>query len=52
MISRPDQKSGFDERLREGMEVARARTPRGLHILVVGRSEGPFRSRARARENH
>jgi hypothetical protein len=40
---------GFKERLRESMEVARATTPRGLHIFVVGRSEGPYCSRAHAR---
>jgi hypothetical protein len=40
---------GFKERLRESMEVARATTPRGLHIFVVGRSEGPYCSRAYAR---
>jgi hypothetical protein len=34
----PDQNSRFEERLRESVEVARAMTPRGLIIFVVGRS--------------
>jgi len=40
---------GFKERLGESLGVARATTPRGLHIFVVGRSEGPYCSRAHAR---
>jgi hypothetical protein len=47
---RPDQNGGFDERLRESMELARAKAPRSRYAFAVGRSEGPYCSRARTRE--